>query len=135
MFDAVTAHRRIIQLPDNMETTFTATTGSRATLRCPIQPGQLGQYYSVRWKKGSEVVAKLINSLTPMDTAPRHSIDRTDFSLIIEDVQLGDASSSYKCEVFVRDPLSYEGQTVTQLETNTRDALSLQINGKSRQKI
>ena len=109
---------------------FTATPGDNAALHCPTPPGQLGQYYSVRWKKGSEVVAALINSLTPLSTAPRHSIDRTDFSLIIEDVQLSDASLSYKCEVFVRDPLSYNGETNTRLETVPEVLIALQVSGK-----
>ena len=111
--------------------TFTATPGDTATLRCPIQPGQLGQYYSVRWKKGYAVVAALISSSTPTDTAPRHSIDRTDSSLIIEDVQLSDASSSYKCEVFVRDPLSHGGETNTRLTTVPEVLITLQVSGKS----
>ena len=118
-------------LPDSFVSTFTATPGDNATLHCPTPPGQLGQYYSVQWKKGYEVIAKLINSFTPMDTAPRHSIDRADFSLIIEDVQLGDASSSYKCEVFVRDPPSYQGQTNTRLTTVPAEVLiTLQVSGK-----
>ena len=107
---------------------FTATPGDTATLRCPTPPGQLGQYYSVRWKKGSKVVAALPFGTC---TVPRHSIDRTDFSLIIENVQLSDASSSYKCEVFVKDPLSYQGQTNIRLTTVPDVLITLQVNGKS----
>ena len=110
---------------------FTATPGDNVSLHCPTPPGQLGQYYSVRWKKGYEVVAALKNSLIPTSTAPRHSIDRTDFSLIIEDVQLSDASSSYKCDVFVRDPLSLNGETKTRLATVPDVLITLQVSGKS----
>ena len=109
---------------------FTATPGDTATLHCPTPPGQLGQYYSVQWKKGYAVVAALISSLIKTSTAPRHSIDRDDFSLIIEDVQLGDASSSYKCEVFVRDPLSFNGETNIRLATVPDVLITLQVSGK-----
>ena len=110
---------------------FTATLGDNATLRCPTPPSRLRQYYLVQWKKGYEVVAALINSLTPTSTAPRHSIDRTDFSLIIEDVQLSDSSSSYKCDVSVRDPLSFNGETIIRLATDPDVSITLQVRGKS----
>ena len=114
-----------MELPENSETIYTATNGSNATLQCPTPPGLLRQHYSVQWKKGYAVVAALISSSIAVNTAPRHSINETDYSLIIEDVQFDDASSSYKCEVFVTDPLSFNGQTRIRLETVP---LVLQVN-------
>ena len=101
--------------------------GTTATLQCPIQPGPLRQFYSVRWRKGSTVVAELIESLNQTNAASRHSIDKRDYSLVIENVEVGDASSAYECEVFVRDPLSYNGETNTQLQNDQDVLLTLQV--------
>ena len=120
-----------VELPENFETVYTATNGSTAQLQCPTPPGQLRQQYSVQWKKGNDVVAALTNSLLVNTTLRRHSIDKTDFSLIIEDVQFDDASTNYKCEVFVTDPPSFKGQTRTLLETDPLVILTLHVNGKS----
>ena len=119
-----------MELPENFETMYTVTNGSTAILQCPTPPGRLRQHYSVQWKKGYAVIAALISSSIAVNTAPRHSIDRTDFSLIIEDVQFDDASENYKCEVFVTDPLSFNGQTRIRLETVPLVTLTLQVNGK-----
>ena len=118
-----------MDLPENYETVYTATNGSSVQLQCPTPPGRLRQQYSVQWKKGNAVVAALISSSIAVNTAPRHSIDKTDFSLIIEDVQFDDASTNYECEVFVADPLS-NGQTRIRLETIPLITLTLNVNGK-----
>ena len=101
--------------------------GTTATLQCPIQPGPLRQFYSVQWKKDGKVVAELRKSSIETDTAPRHSIDRTDYSLVIENVEVSDASSAYKCEVFVRDPRSYNGETNIRLQSDPHVLLTLQV--------
>ena len=119
-----------MEIPENFEMVYTATNGSKATLQCPTPPGRLRQQYSVQWKKGYSIVAALIGSSKEVNTAPRHSIDKTDFSLSIEDIQLDDASTNYKCEVFVTDPLSFKGQTKIQLETIPPVTLTLHVNGK-----
>ena len=119
-----------MQLPATFEMTYNATSGSNATLPCPTQPGRLRQHYSVQWKKGYAVVAALISSSIAVNTAPHHSIDKMDFSLLIEDVQVDDASSTYKCKVFVTDPLSFNGQTRIRLETVPSVTLALQVHGK-----
>ena len=113
-----------------MATTSMSTTGSRARLQCPFRSSALAQYYSVQWKKGFVVVAGLINSITPTNMDSRYSIDPTDFSLLIENVQLNDTSANYKCEVFVTDPLSLNGQTRIRLETNPAVLISLEVKGK-----
>ena len=41
---------------------------------------------------------------TPMPFNPRYSIESTNFSLLISDVQLSDSDSTYVCEVGVEDP-------------------------------
>ena len=124
-----TGHQKYEQLSDTFETTNNTTSGGSATLPCPTPPGRLGRQYSVQWKKGYAVVAALISSSIAVNTAPRHSIDKINFSLVIEDVQVDDASSSYKCEVFVTDPLSFNGQTRIRLETVPPVTLTLQVYG------
>ena len=83
----------------------------------------------MRWKKGSEVVADLIDGTFESNTAPRHSIDRITFSLIINEVGLGDASARYKCIVVVKDPLSYNLETRIRLETKQDVLITLKVIG------
>ena len=73
--------------------------GSPATIDCQIMPGRLHQYYSVSWWKGNLSIAK----------SNPHSVDEgyqlhDNFSLTINDVQLSDSSSNYRCSVTINDP-------------------------------
>ena len=123
----ITAFQEVVPLPEPFQQTVTAMPGTTATLQCPIQPGPLRQFYSVRWRKDSANVAQLIERLNQTNTAPRHSIDKRDYSLVIENVEVGDASSAYKCEVFVRDPLSFNGETNIRLRSDPNVLLTLQV--------
>ena len=62
-------------------------------------PGRLRQYYSVTWWNGNLTIAK----------SNPHSVDAgyqlyDNFSLTINDVQLSDSSSNYRCSVTIDDP-------------------------------
>lgn len=86
---------------DSNKTTFTATPNSTAELHCPIEPGALVQYYSVRWSKDGVLIASLILGRL-VSTDSHYNLDRSTFSLIINNVNMSDSSASYKCEVFVQ---------------------------------
>ena len=126
-FFKITAFQEVVPLPEPFQQNVTAMPGTTATLQCPIQPGPLKEFYSVQWKKDGKVVAQLMESSNPANTASRHSIDKTDYSLVIENVEVDDASSAYKCEVFVEDPRSYNGGTRIQLNSDQDVPLTLQV--------
>ena len=73
------------------------------------------------------MVAQLMESSIVADTASRLSIDKRDYSLAIENVEVDDASSAYKCEVVVRDPLSHMGETKIRLRSYPDVPLTLQV--------
>ena len=126
---STTAHQKIVNLPDNFTGLFTAVAGGVATIQCPTSPGRLRQYYSVRWRKGFRVLAELFDGSYLSNLAPRHSIDKTTFSLIIDTVEIGDGGLGYNCIVVVKDPLSYKGQTRIRLEADKEVSLGLQVIG------
>ena len=90
-----------------------AIVGERARLRCGIQPGALtGQYYAT-WLNGTRTIynypapsQRLADPSSQMTVDSRYSIDPSDLSLIITNVQLGDALQMYHCELGVEDPRS-----------------------------
>ena len=96
---------------------YTAHSGDRVILPCPIQPGALLQYYSVIWTKDSNEIANSQNSVT---TNGKYGIDRSTYSLIIDPVDANDTSPSYQCQVYVHNPttdikqqLHYYPQTIS----------------------
>ena len=89
---------------------FFAKVGSIARLECPETPGALlGQYYGI-WRDSNssttllDVPKPTAPSISPSVPDPRYSIDRSTFSLVIEDVVLSDSSSTYQCELRVESP-------------------------------
>ena len=68
-------------------------------INCRIKPGKLRQYYSVRWMNGTSTI---ITSTSPPES-PRYQLN-DNFSLIINDIQLVDSSTSYRCTVTIDDP-------------------------------
>ena len=73
--------------------------GRPATIDCRVMPGELSQYYSVRWMNGSLTIA----------TSNPHSVLQgfqlhDNFSLTINDTQPIDSSTSYQCSVTIDDP-------------------------------
>ena len=124
-----TAHQRTVRLPVSFTGLFTAVAGGVATIQCPTLPGRLRQYYSVRWRKGYRILGELYDGSHLARLEPRHSIDNTTFSLIIDNVEVGDGGSGYNCLVVVRDPLSFNGQTRIRLEADRDVSLGLQVIG------
>ena len=98
-------------LPDDTplnSRTFFAEVGTTAVLDCAITPGALAERYFVTWLNDTSgifynLIPPTLGS-TPMPFDPRYSIESTNFSLLISDVQLSDSDSTYVCEVGVEDP-------------------------------
>ena len=89
-----TALQTRIPLPDPPpQLNFSAVSGDRVVLPCPIQPGALTQNYSVRWMKDNLEILELSNS--------RYNINLSTFALIIDSVNVNDSSMDYQCHVFV----------------------------------
>ena len=85
------------------QTRFTAMSGERVVLPCPIQPGALLQHYSVRWMKDDTAIARFNPQRVrnAIDDS-RYEIDRTDYSLIIKSVNINDTSVvGYHCDLTV----------------------------------
>ena len=111
-----------------------AIVGETARLQCGIQPGALpGQYYAT-WLNGTTRLyiypapsQRLADPSLEMRADPRYSIDRTDLSLIITNIHLGDALQMYHCEMGVEDPRSRN----THIYTSTRSHnISLKVVGE-----
>lgn len=79
-----------------------AILGEQVRLNCVIPPGQLIQQYFVTWDRAGRAIYQSSNSPPTIDD--RYSIDPSSLSLIIENVQLEDASEEYHCVFVVSDP-------------------------------
>ena len=77
---------------------YTAQSGERFILPCPIKPGALLQSYSMIWMEDSVEIA---NSQTGRITDSRYGINGTTFALIIDPVNVNDTSSNYRCQVYL----------------------------------
>ena len=87
---------------------------------CGIQPGALVGQYFARWFNGTSE-RTLYNYPSPsqrsadpsleMSDSPRYTIDPSDLSLMIGNVQRNDSLESYRCEVGVEDPRSPDRTT------------------------
>ena len=111
-----------------LQTNFTATSGDKAVLHCPIQPGMLLLQYSVMWKKGYTAIAKVANPQDHLDsTDARYQIDRGKYSLIINSATINDTSTDYKCELTVTNPLTNSKQV---LQPSPPVTLSLEVIGE-----
>ena len=93
----------IVPLLPHPQTSFTATSGERVVLPCPIQPGALLQHYSVRWMKDNTAVARFNpQRVRNVIDNSRYEIDRTDYSLITKSVNVNDTSiAGYHCNLTV----------------------------------
>ena len=103
-----TALQTIVPLIPLPQTRFTAMSGERVVLLCPIQPGALLQHYSVRWMKDDTAIARFNPQRvrTAIDNNySRYEIDRADYSLIIKSVNINDTSIvGYHCDLTVHRP-------------------------------
>ena len=87
---------------------YTALSGERVILPCPIEPGALLQFYSVIWMKDNVEIATANSQRTT--TSREYDIDRATYSLIIDPVRVSDASPSYQCQMYVHNPNTYTKQ-------------------------
>ena len=128
-FHHFTALQTIIPLPDPPpQTNFTAVSGDRAVLACPIQPGALIQYYSVEWYKETSLLAQaagreFISKVSIVEDS-RYNIDRATYSLTIDPVNINDTSTYYKCQVFVTHPITL---VIEQLQLHLIQSLNLSL--------
>ena len=110
------------------QTNYTAVSGDRVILQCPIQPGALIRQYSVRWVKEDTLIAEITNPQSAMVAdGSRYKIDRATYSLIIDSVNINDTSSGYKCELSVTNPLT---DVLQALQSSPQVTLSLKVIGK-----
>ena len=123
-----TALQTIIPLPDPPpQTNFTAVSGDRVVLPCPIQPGALIQYYSVIWLKENSIIAQVHKQNVSTVDDSRYNIDRATYSLIIDPVNINDTSTRYGCDLFVTDPITTSRR---QLQLSPPVSLALHVIGK-----
>ena len=121
-FHHFTAPQTTIPLPDPPpQTKFTAVSGDRVVLPCPIQPGAFIQYYSVEWSIEKSTVVRR-NTVTADDS--RYNIDRATYSLIIDPVNINDTSTRYGCQLFVINPIT---DNVQQLQLHLIQSLNLSL--------
>jgi hypothetical protein len=79
-----------------------AILGEQVQLSCVVSPGRLIQQYSITWERAGTAIYR--SGESPPTQDDRYSIDPSDLSLIIDSVQLEDASEGYKCRLTVADP-------------------------------
>ena len=107
--------------------------GETARLQCGIQPGALlGQYFA-RWFNGT-TRRTLYNYPTPSQRlvnpeSPRYTIDPSNLSLMIDNVQLNDSLGNYRCELGVVDPRSPGRMTYIYTQT-TGHNIGLEVVGE-----
>ena len=78
--------------------------GLQATIDCRVMPGRLSQNYSVTWWNGSSTIARSNpHSELLRNVLPGYQL-HDNFSLTINDIQLSDSSTSYRCSVTIDDP-------------------------------
>lgn len=120
-------------LVDPFDEVFYAIPRNQAILRCPIQPGALGQYYYGRWERDGNTLIEILQPINGNHQdvrrldSPRYGLDRNTFSLIINSVETTDAGDTYRCILNVIDP---RNNFPINLQTGTV-YLTLIVNGKS----
>ena len=86
-----------------------AIVGEQVQLHCIISPGQLIQQYSITWERAGTAIHRSRKSPPTLDD--HYSVDPSDLSLIIDNVQLEEASAAYQCRLSVEDPNTDPMQT------------------------
>ena len=112
--------------------------GETARLECGIQPGALAGQYFARWFNGTSgrilynYPSHSQRSADPsleMSDSPRYTIDPSDLSLMISNIQRNDSFESYRCEVGVEDPRS-PGRMTYFYELTRSYNIGLEVVGK-----
>ena len=91
-----------------------AILGEQVQLHCIISPGQLIQQYSITWERDEIAIYRSRDSPPTLDN--HYSVDPSDLSLIINNVQLEDASAAYQCRLTVADPNIMQTYEYTNLQ-------------------
>ena len=86
-------------------------------------PGRLSQYYSVTWWNGNLTIAKS----NTHDVLPRYQL-HDNFSLTINNTELSDSSTSYRCSVTIDDPHISGTENIGY---NQLDLITVMVYGKS----
>ena len=98
----------ITAFPENelvpKQPTYYALKGESTQLNCGIQSGRLLQQYRATWDKSGKIIYDQISP--PPQGFNRYSLNPSNLSLIINEVQLTDTSNQYHCLLTVRDPQS-----------------------------
>ena len=81
-----------------------AHVGEQVQLECAIAPGRLIQHYYVTWDVGRQVVYQTKPNESPQAPSDHYDLNAEKYSLIINNVQLKDASRDYHCALTVVDP-------------------------------
>lgn len=112
-----------------------AVVGETVRLRCGIKPGALSEQYFTTWLNGTTTLynypspsQRLRDPSSEMAVDPRYTVDPSDLSLIISNVQLSDALQTYHCELGVEDPRS---RNTFVYELTTDHNIILKVLGKS----
>ena len=93
--------------------TVFALVGQQVQLRCPISPGALIRQYFVTWSISDRAIYRTEPNEDPQTNSERYDLNPSNLSLIINSVQLEDASNQYRCVLTVLDPNSPSRQTLS----------------------
>ena len=80
--------------------------GEQVQLNCAIAPGMLIQYYYVTWEVDEQTAYRTRPNVSPQPLNDNYGLNASNLSLIINNVQLEDASNEYHCILTVVDPTS-----------------------------
>ena len=106
-----------------------AIAGERVQLNCTIPPGRLTQQYYVSWDRSGTTVYKTRRNNSLLKLNDHYSVDPSDLSLIIDDVQFEDISDDYHCVFTVFDPNPDVMQSHIYTNMKSRD-IQLKVLGK-----
>ena len=96
-----------------------AITGKQVQLNCAIPPGRLIQQYYVTWDRSGRTIYQTRRNNPPQSLRldDRYSVNPSDLSLIIDNVEFEDASDEYHCVYTVVDPNIMLSYTYTSMQS------------------
>ena len=106
-------------MPHHKPSPVYAIVGERVQLNCIISPGKLIKQYFIKWERTTQTIVSTRNLLPPLDD--RYSVDPSDLSLIIDDVELEEASDAYQCRLTVEDPNTMQTYEYNNLQSNNNN--------------
>lgn len=112
----------VIEAPGNR-----STIGQSVELYCGITPGALIQSYYVIWEVSGRIIYRTRPNRSPEIFDSRYRLNPLNFSLIIDNVRLDDASREYRCILSVVDPNTMMEETYLTTQSHN---ISLEVFGK-----